>query len=70
MSRASANAVLKMAAKVLSWDLYRAAGYCRTRSFVDIEKFDRALRSALREWRAAQANLMQKRRKDGNTGTQ
>ncbi len=70
MSRASANAVLRAAAKVLVWDLYAAAGYCRTRSFIDIEHFDRALRSALREWKATHANLTEKRRKHGNTEKQ
>jgi len=70
MSRASANAVLMTAAKVLAWELYAASGYCRTRSFVDIEKFERTLLSAARQWKAAHANLTQKRRSNGNTGSQ
>jgi len=67
MSRASANAVLMAAAKVLVWDLYATAGYCRTRSFIDIEKFNRALLSAARQWKATHANLGEKRRRHGNT---
>jgi hypothetical protein len=65
MSRASANSVLQAAAQSLAWDLFAKAAYCRTRSFVDVEKFDRELFSAARQWRAVQANLKVKRRKHG-----
>ncbi len=67
MSRASANKVLQAAAKVLAWELFYAAGWCRTRTLVDVEKFDRELLSAVRQWRAVQANLKGQRRKHGNT---
>jgi len=67
MSRASANAVLQEAAKVLAGELYAVAGYGRTRAFVNVEKFDRALRSAAREWRATHANLKEKRRTHGSS---
>ena len=67
MTRASTNAVLQAAAKSLAWDLFAAAGYCRTRSFVNVEKFDRELLTAARQWRAAHANLEGQRRKNGST---
>lgn len=69
MSLASADAILQAAAKALVWELYAVAGYARTRSFVNVEKFDRALRSAAREWRAARENLKGKRRSHGNART-
>ena len=64
MVRASANSVLQAAAKSLAWDLYAAAAYCRTRRYVDVEKFDRELLSAARQWRSAHANLKGKRRRN------
>ena len=67
MTKASTYAVLQAAAKSLVWDLFAAAGYGRTRTFVNVEKFDHELRSAVREWRAAQANLKGQRRKHGRT---
>lgn len=71
MSRASATSVLEAAAKVLAWELYAAAGYCRTRAGVNIDKFERELLAAARQWRAAHANLTPKRRKkDGNGNPQ
>jgi hypothetical protein len=63
MSRASTNSVLQAAAKSLAWELFSKAGYCRTRTFVDVEKFDRELLSAVNQWRAVLANLKAKRRK-------
>ena len=67
MTKASTNAILQAAAKSLTWDLFAAAGYCRTRAFVNVEKFERELFSAVREWRAAHANLEGQRRKYGRT---
>ena len=67
MTRASTNAVLQAAAKSLVWDLFTAAGYCRTRAFVNIEKFEYALFSAARQWRTAHSNLEGQRRKHGKT---
>jgi hypothetical protein len=58
---------LQAAAKVLAWELFAAAGYGRTRAYVNVEKFERALFSAGRQWRAAHSNLKEKRRKHGNT---
>lgn len=63
MSRASANAVMQAAAKVLAWELYAVAGYGRTHAFVNVEKFDHALRSAARQWRATHGNLKEKKEK-------
>jgi hypothetical protein len=67
MSRASANSVMQAAAKVLAWELFAVAGYGRTRAYVNVEKFDCAMRSAARQWRQTQSNLKEKRRKDGRT---
>ena len=67
MTRSSTNAVLRAAAKSLAWDLFAAAGYCRTRAFVNIDKFERELLSAARQWRTAHANLEGQRRKHGRT---
>jgi hypothetical protein len=67
MTKASTNAVLQAAAKSLTWDLFAAAGYCRTRSFVNVEKFERELLSAARQWRAAHSNLEGQRRKYGRS---
>jgi hypothetical protein len=67
MSRASTNAVREAAAKVLAWDLFTAAGYCRTRAYVNVDKFERVLLSAVRQWKAVHANLTQKRRANGRS---
>jgi hypothetical protein len=65
MTRASTDAVLQAAAKSLVWDLFAAAGYGRTRAYVNVEKFDCAMRSAARQWRQTQSNMKEKRRKNG-----
>ena len=65
MTTSSTNALLRAAAKSLAWDLFATAGYCRTRAFVDIDKFERELFSAARQWTAAHANLKVQRRKYG-----
>jgi hypothetical protein len=65
VTNTSTNAVLQAAAKSLVWDLYATAGYGRTRAFVDVEKFERELFAAARQWRAAHSNLKGKRRKYG-----
>ena len=70
MLRASANSVLQAAAKSLAWDLYSVAAYCRTRRYVDVEKFDRELLSAARQWRTTHSNLEGKRRKHGRSKPQ
>ena len=67
MTKASTNAVLQAAAKSLTWDLFAAAGYCRTRRFVNVEKFECELFSAARQWRATYSNLEGQRRKYGRT---
>ena len=67
MSRASTNSILEAAAKSLAWDLYATAGYGRTRASVNVEKFERELFSAARQWRAAHSNLEGQRRKYGRT---
>ena len=63
MTRASADAVLQAAAKALAWEIYSFAGYGRTRAFVNVEKFDRELRSAVLQWRAAHENLTKNKEK-------
>ena len=63
MTKTSKNAVLEAAAKSLAWELYTAAGYCRTRVRISVERFDRELRSAARQWNATHKNLNQERRK-------
>jgi hypothetical protein len=70
MTRPSTNAILRAAAKSLAWDLFAAAGYCRTRAFIDVDKFERELFSAARQWRTAHANLEGQRRKYGRTKQQ
>jgi len=70
MSRASANSVLQAAAKSLAWDLFAVAAYCRTRRYVNVEKFERELLSAARQWRTVHANLKGKRRRNGKTEQQ
>jgi len=67
MSRASTNSVLQAAAKSLAWDLYATAGYGRTRAFVDVEKFERELFAAARQWRSTHSNLKGQRRKYGRS---
>ena len=74
MTTASTNAVLQAAAKALAWELFVKAGYCRTRAFINVDKFERELLSAARQWRAAHANLhvnpKGQRRKYGRTESQ
>ncbi len=67
MSRASTNSVLQAAAKSLAWDLYATAGYGRTRAVVNVEKFERELFTAARQWRSTHSNLKGQRRKNGRT---
>ena len=67
MSRASANSVLRAAARALTWDLFAAAGYCRTKAHLDIEQFERELLSVVRHWKSVRANLQYKRRNNGKT---
>ena len=67
MSGASTNSVLQAAAKSLAWDLYATAGYGRTRAFVDVEKFERELFSAARQWRSTHSNLKGQRRNNGRS---
>ncbi len=51
------NAILQTAAKSLAWKLFVAAGHSRVRWRISVERFDRELRSALRQWRATTRNL-------------
>jgi hypothetical protein len=57
MSKEGKAAILQAAAKVLAWELYAASGYGRTRTRISVEKFDRELRSAVRQWNAIHNNL-------------
>src|ERR1700681_796985 len=67
VTNTSTNAVLQAAAKSLVWDLFAAAGYGRTRAYVDVEKFERELFSAVRQWKTTHSNLKGQRRKHGST---
>ena len=62
MTKADKNAVLGAAAKTLAWELYATAAYGRTRAYVDVERFERELFSAVRQWRATRKNLKKERR--------
>ncbi len=70
MTRASTRAVMEAAAKSLAWDLFATAGYGRTRAYVNVEKFERELFTAARQWRATHSNLERKRRKHGRSKPQ
>ncbi len=63
MTNASKTAILETAAKVLAWELYSTAAYGRTRARVNIERFDRELCAAVKQWRATKENLNNERRK-------
>ena len=65
MTKASKSAILGAAAKSLAWELFSAAGYCRARASVNVERFDRELLSAARQWRATHENLKRQRRSNG-----
>lgn len=67
MTNASKNAILEAAAKTLAWELYSEAGYGRTRVRINVERFDRELRSAARQWSAAHKNLRKERSKRNGT---
>ena len=67
MLRASTNSILEAAAKSLAWDLYATAGYGRTRAYVNVEKFERELFAAARQWRTTHSNLKGERRRNGRT---
>lgn len=71
MTQTSTNAVLQAAAKSLIWGLFAEAGYCRTRAYVNVEKFERELLSAVHQWRTTRSNLKGKRRRrNGHTEKQ
>ena len=57
MSNEGKAAILQAAAKVLAWDLYAASGFGRTRTRITVEKFDRELRSVVRQWNTIHDNL-------------
>jgi hypothetical protein len=62
MTKTSKDAILGAAAKTLAWELYANAGYGRTRAWINVERFDRELSSAVKQWRAAKHNLSKERR--------
>jgi hypothetical protein len=61
MTNEDRTALLGSAAKSLAWDLYLVAECSRSRARVDVERFDRELRSALRKWNAVHKNLNRKK---------
>ena len=71
MTNASKNALLEAAARKLAWEIYGTANYCRQRHSVNVEKFDRELSSAAKQWRTTRNNLKKERtersRKNGTS---
>ncbi len=61
MSNGSKALILRTAAQTLACELFAAAGYGRTHARINVEKFDRELRTAVRQWSAIQANLKTKK---------
>ena len=61
MNKNDREAILQAAAKVIDWELYGAASYCRTRARLNVEAFNRELRSALRRWSKVHTNLNPKK---------
>ena len=61
MRKEGRAAILQAAAKTLAWELFAVAGYGRTYARIDLERFDRELRSALRHWSATHKNLNQRK---------
>ncbi len=61
MSKEGRDAILQAAAKTLAWELYAVAGYGRTRARISVDRFDRELRSAVRQWKATHGNLTKKK---------
>ncbi len=57
MQKEDRSAILQAAARTLAWELFAAGGYGRLRVRIDVEHFDRLLRSAVRQWSATQQNL-------------
>ena len=57
MDKADRNAILQAAAKKLAWEIFAVGGYGRLRVRIDVEKFGRELRSAVRQWSATNHNL-------------
>ncbi len=57
MTQADRKAVLGAAAKSLAWQLYAAAAYGRARATVNVERFERELFSAFRQWKSTRNNL-------------
>jgi len=65
MTKASKDAILQTAAKTLAWELHAATGYGRVRASMNVERFERELFSAVKQWRATHKNLKEKRRNHG-----
>ena len=67
MTKATKNAILGAAAKALAWELFSDAGYCRKRAFVNVERFDREMRSVARQWSRTHQNLKKERSKSNGS---
>ena len=61
MTAEDKTSLLGSAAKSLAWELYAAAECSRSRARVDVVKFDRELRFAVRRWNAIHKNLNRKK---------
>ena len=68
MTNASKTAILEAAAKTLAWEIHAATGYGRVRASMNVERFERELSSAARQWRATNRNLKSERRKNDGKG--
>ncbi len=60
MRKEGRAAILQAAAKTLAWELFAVAWYGRTYARIDLERFDRELRSAIRHWSVIHKNLNQR----------
>jgi hypothetical protein len=65
MTKPSKTAILGAAAKSIGLALFASAGYCQTRAYVNVERFERELFSAARQWRVVHQNLKGERGKHG-----
>ena len=61
MCKEGRAAILQAAAKTLALELFAAAGCARTYARIDLERFDRELRSAVRNWSATHRNLKERK---------
>ena len=61
MKNQDRDSILQASARALAWDLFAAAGYGRLRVRINVQRFDREIRSAARLWRAINRNLQNRK---------